>query len=128
MSNAEYDEQSMREAYQAEQDVDHAPLAERKEAQREFNEAMAEDPALVAERLGWLLEGNYGYGEMLRAKQILASPRMNRIAALNLYVGVSEWQCPRAMGIAAWKKLTPAQKQKLDQAISVVIAAAEKET
>ncbi len=125
-STAAYESRALREAVNKEREVESSPLSERKEAQANFLEAL-KDPALVAERLGWLIDGNYGQGEMMRAKQVVKSPRMNRRAALTLMIGVYEWQCPSAMGIAAWKKLSKAEKDMLDRAVDIVISEAEKE-
>lgn len=125
-STAQYEARALREAHAKDREVESAPLAERKEAMAAFLEAM-KDPALVAERLGWLFDGNYGYGEMKRAKEILSRPRMNRRAALTHLIGVYEWQCPPVMAIAAWKKLSKAEQSLLDRAIDIVISEAEKE-
>ena len=100
-------------------------MADRKEAQAAFFEAMRDDPALVAERLGWLLDGNYGYGPMLLAKRALASPRMNRSAALTQMVGAFEWQSPDDMSRAAWKKLSAGEKARLESAVQGAITSAE---
>jgi len=127
MNDREYEDRSLSEANRHEREVDHAPLADRKEAQREFGRAMAAYPALVAERIGWLIGGNYGHGEMLKAKRVLTSPRMNREAALVQLVGVYEWQCPGEMTRAAWKKLTASQKAALDAAVKIVIDRARAE-
>ena len=125
-SQAEYENRSLQEAYRSEQEVEKAPLSDRKEAQKEFGEAL-KDPALIGERIGWLIEGNYGYGEMLNAKRIIASPRMNREAALVHLVAVFEWRCPGRMSIEAWKRLTVAEKKMLSKAVQIVISEAEKQ-
>lgn len=126
-SQAEYESRMFQEAARREQEIDRAPLSDRKEAQASFLEDMRTDPATVAERIGWLIAGNYGYGEMQLAKRIVASPRMNRESALTQLTAVYEWQCPRRMAVDAWKKLTPAQKSALSATIAVVIAEAEKD-
>ncbi len=97
-------------------------LAERKEAAHRFYEAMAHDPALIAGRIEWLFAGHYGEGAYTQARQVAASPRMNRVAWLTLTIGAIEWSCPQRMAIAAWKKLTPAQKAKLDAAVKRELA------
>jgi hypothetical protein len=86
-SQHEYEVRSMNEAFRREQEIERAPLSERKEAQAGFLEAMRGDPALVAERISWLLDGNYGHGEMMRARRVVENPRMNRRAALVLREG-----------------------------------------
>ncbi len=120
-SQAEYESNERLRAIRDESRIEKAPLADRKEAQAAFYEAMATDPAIVAERISWLIDGNYGYGQMQMAKQVVGSPRMNREAALTQLVAVFEWQCPRRMAIDAWKKLTGPQKKALSAAIAVVI-------
>jgi hypothetical protein len=126
-SQAEYEQNELRAASRHEREIDQAPLNDRKEAQRRFFEVMWTQPGLVAERISWLLDGNYGFGPMLLAKRLVASPRSNRRAGLTLSVGVFEWMCPRRYGIAAWKKLPRQQQALLDAAVDVVIEAAEQE-
>jgi len=126
-SQQEYEINERREAQRKEIEVEKAPLVDRKEAQASFLDAMANYPETVAERIGWAIGGNYGYGAMRIAKEIVGNRRTSREAALNLLIGVHEWQTPRAMGIAAWKKLTPAQKKKLDKLIKAEIRDAERE-
>ena len=103
-------------------EVEKAPLHERKEAAAEFYDAMAHHPETVGERVGWLLDGNYGQGAYLKAKQVLGmSKRANKIASLTQMTAGAEWRCPFRLAVAAWKKLTPAQKAALDKAIQAEI-------
>lgn len=88
---------------------------------------MRDRPDVVAERVGWLLDGNYGYGQMMMAKQVLGSPRMNRSAALTQMVAAYEWSSPSAMSRAAWKKLTKGQQAALEKAVQAAIRSAERE-
>lgn len=122
----QYDANELTMARRDEERINAEPLADRKECQAAFLNAMATDPALIAERIGWLIDGNYGYGPMLLAKRIVTSPRMNRVAGLSQLICVFEWRCPRTMGMAAWKMLTKSQKADLETAIETVIAEAEK--
>lgn len=125
-TQSEYERNERASAMKHERQIDEAPLADRKDAQKSFLEAMRERPQLVGERLGWLFEGNYGYGPMIIAKEVLARPRMNREAILTQMIAVFEWMCPRRMAVDAWKKLTPAEKDKLSKAIAKEIKYAEK--
>ena len=124
-SQAEYEQQERHRVYVEEQRIEKEPLSDRKAARDAFHEVMAEDPATVAERISWLLDGNYGYGQMQVAKEAVANKRMNREALLTQMAGVFEWRCPRVMCRHAWGKLTPAQKKKLSAAVAVVIKHAE---
>jgi hypothetical protein len=126
-SQAEYERRELDEARQQLDAVRRAPLADRKEAQEQFLEAMRDRPEVVGERVGWLLDGNYGYGSMLLAKRVLGSPRMNRAAALTQMVGAFEWQSPEDMTRAAWKKLSASEKARLEDAVQVAIENAESE-
>lgn len=126
-SQAEYERRELSEARKRIQEIERASLADRKEAAAEFLGAMQAYPQLVAERVGWLLAGNYGYGPMLLAKRILGSPRMNRSAALTQLAGAFEWQSPEAMTRASWKKLTRAQQAALERAVQGAIRDAERE-
>lgn len=126
-SQHEYEMRERRDAQRHLDEIRKAPLADRKDAQLDFFKAMRDSPRLVGERVGWLLDGNYGYGSMLLAKQILHSPRMNRIAALTQMVGAFEWQCPEDMTRQAWKRLTPGEKHELARAVEHAIQSAEDE-
>lgn len=121
-----YQQRELQVSLSEEKEVNNAPLSERQAARTEFLEAL-KDPALVAERVGWMIDGNYGEGTMLYAKRTIASPRMNRRAALVHMVAVHEWRCPSNFAVDAWKKLTAAEKKELDRALDIVIEAAEAE-
>jgi len=126
-SQSEYERRELQEANQRLSAVERAPLADRKEAAAEFLAAMRDHPELVAERVGWLLGGNYGYGQMLMAKRVLGSPRSNRSAALTQMVAAFEWSSPGAMTREAWKKLTKSQQATLERAVQATIRDAERE-
>jgi hypothetical protein len=124
MTDQDYERNELRLAGKHMDEVNSASLSDRKDAAESFYAAMKDDPALVAERISWMLDGNYGKGAQLKAEQVLASPRMNQAAALNMLVASFEWMCPGRMAAASWKRLTPVQKRELDEAISVVIESA----
>lgn len=124
-SSHEYEMREFREYQKQIHEIERAPLADRKEACANFLHAMAHDPERVGERVGWLLDGNYGYGAMKQAKQVLARKRMNRPAALTHMIAALEWRCPGAMAAKVWHKLTPTQKAALDKAVKAEIKAAE---
>lgn len=125
-SDLEYERRERQEAQQQIAEIRRQPLSDRKEAQESFLEALR-DPALVAERLGWLLNGSYGYGAKMMAQQVLKSPRMNRSAALTQMVGAFEWRVPDDMARTAWKKLTAGEKAALERAVQAAIKHAETE-
>lgn len=106
------------------------PLHERKQSANEFYEAMKSDghtnDNMVAERIGWLLDGNYGQEEYNQAHRILKmSGRANKVAQLSNMIAVLEWSCPPEMAVKMWKKLTAAEKAALDAAIKREIKSAQ---
>jgi len=104
VSDRGYESRELSLSVNEEMRIETAPLAERKEGQANFLDAMQTRPDIVGQRISWLIEGSYGYGAMLRAQQILASPRMNQVAALSLMIAVYEWRTSRVFAVAAWKK------------------------
>jgi hypothetical protein len=126
-SQHEYEQREIRAARAQQAAVQRAPLRDRKEAQLAFFEAMRDDPSLVAERIGWLLDGNYGYGSMMIAKDVLRHPRMNRQSILTQMIGVFEWQSPEDMTRAAWKRLSPGEQAALGREVRAAISDAEDE-
>ena len=97
--------------------VDKLPLSERKENAREFQETLQNDPALVAERVGWLLNGSYGRGAYTQAMQVTTSPRMNQSAWLVQTVAALEWQVPPRMTAQAWHTLSAGSRRHLESLI-----------
>lgn len=124
-------EYEMREArmYHAQvAEIEKAPLHERKAAAVEFHDAMRTEPSLVAERIGWLIDGNYGKGSYDAAKRVLAmSARANKVATLTQMIAQLEWQCPARMAAAMWKKLSASEKAQLDQDVKGAIRRASAE-
>lgn len=100
-----------------------APLTDRQDARAKFYEAMATEPTLVADRVGWLLDGSYGHGEHLLARRIAANTRMNRAAALTQMIAALEWQCPEDFARDAWKGLSKRAQIALDRAVEAEINA-----
>jgi hypothetical protein len=122
----EHNQKELREATRHEQQVDAAPLPEREEAQQSFFEIMRDRPGIVGEKIGQLIDGKYGHGAMLKAKQIVVHPRTIRETVLIQLVAVFAWSCPRRMATDAWKKLTQSQKKLLDDVVDAVVARTEK--
>jgi hypothetical protein len=119
MHDLAYEQREIDDAIRVENEVNRSPPAERKEAREAFFQAMKHHPEFVAERVGWLLDGQYGMGAMLMARN--ATSRSNRPAFYSQMIAVIEHNCPRTMAVAAWKKLTAEEQAKLQQLIETVI-------
>lgn len=122
-SQEQYERNSLDIALKKERRVEALPLAERKENQAKYLQALQEPGGrLLKERIGWLLDGNYGYGEMQRAKNVVANKRSNRTAALGILIALYEWSTPRRMAALVWHKLDHAQKARVTETINQAIA------
>ena len=119
MRDLAYEQRELADAARNEREVERAPLAERKEAQEAFFQTIKHNPAIVAERVTWLLDGQYGMGAMLQAHSV--TKRSNRPAAYSQMIAVLDHNCPRAMAVAAWKKLTAKEQTKLQQLLETAI-------
>ena len=108
-------------------EVEMLPLAERQENAREWFNDLMNDQKLIAERVGWLLNGSYGKGSFDSACRVLASPRMNQVAWCAITIASLEWRCPAKMAIASWKKLPVETRYIVNEAIRREIADAKAE-
>ena len=109
------------------EEVEKLPLAERKENAMEWFNDLMNDQKLIAERVGWLLNGSYGKGSFDSACRVLASPRMNQVAWCAITIANLEWRCPAKMAIASWKKLPVETRYIVNEAIRREIADAKAE-
>ena len=125
MRDIAYEQREIQSAIAEERRVEAAPLAERKEGQTSYFDSIKNAPEVIAERVGWLLEGNYGHGWQLRA--LSATARMNRPALYSQMIAILDHQCPSRMAVDAWKKLTKAEQGKLQRLVEQVIEAHDAE-
>jgi hypothetical protein len=105
-----------------------APLADRREAKAEWQDAITNQPQLVAERVAWLLNGCYGEEAYTAARQVVTNPR-NAVAWLAQAIAAHEWGCPPREARAAWRALAAEEQERVNSAIRAAIdeALAEQE-
>lgn len=101
-------------------DVERAPLHERREAMTSFAELLRL-PDAFRDRIEWLLAGNYGYGAMVKAKEIASRPRMNRVAGLSQLLAALEDRCSAAFARKAYNAMNEEQRKAVDTAIMSAI-------
>jgi hypothetical protein len=109
------------------EEVEKLPLAERKENAMEWFKDLSDNYMMVAERVGWLLNGSYGKGSFDSACRVVNSPRMNQVAWCAITIANLEWRCPAKMAIMAWKKLPVETRYQVNEAIRREIADAKAE-
>lgn len=113
-----YHDNEMKRFYTQVKEIDTLPRADKAENKARLLECWTTYPEIFAERIGWLLNGTYGYGAMIKALQIADNHRMNRTAGLSHLAACLEWSTNQAAAVAAWKTLTTTQQAKLDELIA----------
>jgi hypothetical protein len=113
-----------------------APLADRREAKAEWQDAITNQPQLVAERVAWLLNGCYGEEAYTAARQVVTNPRnavawlaarqvvtnpRNAVAWLAQAIAAHEWGCPPREAWAAWRALTAEEREAVNSAIRAAV-------
>lgn len=120
MTQAEYETRESKLLANQLADVERAPLHERREAMADYADMMTR-PDIIGERIGWLLAGNYGYGAMVKAKDIASRPRMNRVAGLSQLLAALDHRCPAAFARKAYNAMSKEQREAVDMAILAAI-------
>ncbi len=120
MENKEYEYQERIRLNKQIRYIESAPIAERREARQDWTEAM-KDPANVANRIDWLLDGSYGYGSYIVAREVLTRTRMNRVAFFAQLLAALEYRCPANFARAAWNRLSENEQKAVNAAIGAVI-------
>ena len=118
MNNTEYESTERTRFWRQIADVERAPLAERKAGRADWAEAM-QHPDTMAERVRWLLAGNYGHGAYLIAHEVRQNKRkrMNRAAAIGSYLAALDHYCPGDMARKAWNGLNKTNQAAVNKAI-----------
>ena len=97
------------------------PLVDRQENRETFRRDCETSPALVCERIGWLLNGSYGYGSHAAARQVLGS-RMNKRAWLFVTIAALEWQVPNGFARQVWNGLSAEAQRAINSGIDAEMA------
>ena len=114
MTDKQYHDQQMSCVYNRLEQIEKAPLHERREARKEWTETLRL-PDILTRNTEWLLHGDYGYGEMQLALKALEEKQKHvHIARL---LAAFDDGCPARFAALAWKALTPEEQQAANDAI-----------
>ena len=102
--------------------VEKSPLPDRKEGEKDFREAL-EIPGRMAERAEWILNGSYGFGAQLIAREVAANRRMNRAAWFGQVIAALDHGCPQAFAARAWLALPKMRQAQVNAEIIQAIEA-----
>ena len=97
------------------------PVLERTKNKAEYLETLKNDTNLLTQRVGWLLDGNYGRGSYLVAGEIANNYRCNRPANLAILVAQLEWQITPSQARHAFSQLSEGRKEEVTEAINETI-------
>ena len=101
--------------------LSHEPLHIRKQSRADYAEIMRDNPDLVVEGIGDMLRGDYDEGAYIICKNIIANPRMNRIAALSAMIGSLKWQCSALDCRKAYLSLNKDEQDTINAKIQTLI-------
>ena len=120
METKEYEYQERIRFNKQIRDVESAPLSERREARDNWVEAM-KSPVMISERVDWLIDGSYGYGSYIAAREVVMNKRMNRVAWFAQVLAALEYGCPANFARSAWNLLYEHEQKAVNAAIGAVI-------
>ena len=115
----EYIEREMKIMSKDAAKIEALPMVERRESYQIFSADMAAFPQIIAERIGWLLNGSYGFGQMILAQRALDS--RNPKAHLFRLIAIFEWRTGKSYAAKAWRMASEATKEALNKAIDAEI-------
>ena len=119
MTQAEYHNAEMQRFFKKMERIEKAPLNERREAREEWKEAL-EYRQNIARNCSWLLDGSYGYGEMIRAHSLISGGG-NKAARLGILLAALDHNCPAVFAVSAFKSLATEQQKAINEAINGAI-------
>lgn len=125
-TQAEYERDNVQRFQNRLREVEGQSASDRAEGRKDWFEAMTQYPEQIGTRMGWLINGEYGFGEREKARQIVGNTRSNRHAALSQLFAALEYNTPHREAAAAWNAMTPDQQKKYFAMVSRVLAQAEK--
>lgn len=118
-SQTEYHHNEMQRFFKKMERIEKAPLSERREARNDWKEAL-EYKQNIARNCSWLLDGSYGYGEMIRAHSLISGGG-NKAARLGILLAALDHNCPATFAVSAFKCLTAEQQEAVSEAINEAI-------
>ncbi len=107
-------------------EINKAPLGDRREAAEEWFKAMRDKPEEVARHVRGLIRGSLGWEWAVKAEEAnrpsaSGNVRTNRIAAMGMLVAARVYKCPPDAAKRMWSSMTPEQRLRVNQMVANVI-------
>jgi len=117
MKNQEYIHNELRLLNNQIEECGKLSKTEKQENKQLLLDTWIDTPEVFADRIGWILNGTYGYGAMYKAIQLADNKRCNRIAGLSIILSAIEYSVTSVNSVKAWKELNKEQQEKLSSLI-----------
>lgn len=117
----QYEDREWRMFYEQIRLVESQSIAEKREAAAQYRTACIQYPERVGQEVRHLLAGNYQFAPLEKAKLIVASPSLNRVAELGQLAAALAWMVPSGYSRDVYKKITAEQQDKLNSEIQFAL-------
>jgi len=114
-SREEYENYEHRLFLKQLQEVEDLPLSERRENRIEYVNDLTNNPEIIIDRIGWIINGTYGFGPYNAFKKL--SKRMNRRAWLFIVLAAIEWGVSNEFSRGVWNDLPKELQNKINAGI-----------
>lgn len=105
-------------------EVENNTLEERKEGYKNYSDALENNQEWLAEKIGWLIDGSYGYGSYTIAREVVQNNRANKRAWLGVTIAALEYHCPNNYARKAWNNLSADKQASMNALIDKEIESA----
>ena len=117
----QYEDREITMFFKKIEDVKRLPIAERRENRERMLDHLSGDLKHFGDSVSWLIEGSYGFGAQLKAKQALENKRFNRRAWLFNHVALIEYQIDSSMASRVWNSLAKEAQDQINMCLDDVI-------
>jgi hypothetical protein len=114
-----YEQREFDEAWKKWREIERGPLQDRQEGRAKWKKSMIEHPEIVAERVGWMLNGHWGHGVMLLMRRAVTNAKsdMAKVSRAAQIAAAFEWTTSGAFARQAWGELTKVQQKKVNRLV-----------
>lgn len=113
----DYEDRELKSAWKHYLEIEKSPARERIDNYNNLFESCKSNPDLIGERINWLLNGTYGFGEMRFAENIIERSK-NPNPMLFDAIGHFEWYTSSYYIRKAYKTLTKKEQDRLNAIIA----------
>jgi hypothetical protein len=117
LTQKQYEEQEWKRANISYYDKEKLPKWDRQQGYKDLLADVIASPELISDRINWLLNGTYGYGEMKIAEQAIQLNKNPNSVLFDL-IAHWEWYTSAYYARKVYKNLTKEQQNNLNKLVS----------